>query len=373
LHILPYASAPRPDLSVKFGTPNACNDCHKDKTAQWAAAAVESWFGPHREGFQHYADTFHAAWTDQSNAEKLLAAIATDDSNAAFARASAFNALNAYASHVGVQLARRGLSDPDPIVRVGALDMLAGIPARLLWPVVSPLFSDSILGVRIKAAALLAAVPTDNQPAADRKRFENAAAEFVAAQKFNAERPEARAALGTFYAQRGRVAQAEAELKAALHLSSQFVPAAINLADLYRELGRDSDGIDVLRRTLLVSPQDASLHYALGLALVRLKQNNDALSQLRRAAELAPDQPRYAYVYAVGLNSMGRSSEAIAVLKQSLLRHPFDRDTLMALIIFNRDAHDRASALYSVERLVKAIPSDDQAKKLLEDLRQRKQ
>ena len=28
---------PRPDLSVKLGTPNACNDCHKEKSAEWAA------------------------------------------------------------------------------------------------------------------------------------------------------------------------------------------------------------------------------------------------------------------------------------------------------------------------------------------------
>ena len=27
---------PRPDLSIKIGTPNACNRCHVDKTAQWS-------------------------------------------------------------------------------------------------------------------------------------------------------------------------------------------------------------------------------------------------------------------------------------------------------------------------------------------------
>ena len=37
---------PRPDLSVKLGTPNACNDCHRDKPATWAAAAIETWHGP---------------------------------------------------------------------------------------------------------------------------------------------------------------------------------------------------------------------------------------------------------------------------------------------------------------------------------------
>ena len=46
---------PRPDVSAKVGTPNACNDCHADKSPEWAAAAIERWFGSDREGFQKYA------------------------------------------------------------------------------------------------------------------------------------------------------------------------------------------------------------------------------------------------------------------------------------------------------------------------------
>ena len=69
---------PRPDLSVKLGTPNACNDCHSDKSAEWATSAVENWYGPNREGFQNYAEAFHAAWADQPDAAKLLAAVAAD-------------------------------------------------------------------------------------------------------------------------------------------------------------------------------------------------------------------------------------------------------------------------------------------------------
>jgi len=41
---------PRPDLSARLGTPNACNDCHADKAADWAAAAVERWHGRDRKG-----------------------------------------------------------------------------------------------------------------------------------------------------------------------------------------------------------------------------------------------------------------------------------------------------------------------------------
>src|SRR5262249_56116308 len=68
---------PRPDLSDKFGTNNACNDCHKDKSAGWAAAAIESWFGSNREGLQNYAPAFHAAWHDAPGAAALLAPVAT--------------------------------------------------------------------------------------------------------------------------------------------------------------------------------------------------------------------------------------------------------------------------------------------------------
>jgi predicted CXXCH cytochrome family protein len=69
---------PRPDLSAKLGTPNACNDCHADKPAIWAAAAIEQWFGATRKGIQTYASAFHAAWTDQTDAAALLAAVASD-------------------------------------------------------------------------------------------------------------------------------------------------------------------------------------------------------------------------------------------------------------------------------------------------------
>src|SRR5262249_21746633 len=72
------------------------------------------------------------------------------------------------------------------------------------------------------------------RPPADREPFERVAAEFVAAQRFNADRPEARSTLGNFYARRGLSADAEAEYKSALRLSPQYGPAAINLADLYR-------------------------------------------------------------------------------------------------------------------------------------------
>ena len=342
---------------MKLETPNACNDCHKDKSAEWAASAIEGWYGPNRKGFQNYAAAFHAAWTDQSDAANLLAAVAADRNAPAFARASALTELGSRVSPSNINVARNGLSDPDPMVRIGALDMLEGVPGTQLWPIVSPLLSDSSLGVRMRAVSLLADVPSASQPAADRERFERVAAEFIAAQRLNADRPEARATLGNFYARRGLTTDAETEYKAALRLSPQYAPAAVNLADLYGQLGKDSEGESVLRATVALTPNDAGLHHALGLVLVRLKQSDEALEELHRAVELDPDQPRYAYVYAVGLHSAGRAGEAMAALKENLARHPVDRDTLLALISFSRDAGDVSTALEYAEQLAKIDPT----------------
>ncbi|HSP98954.1 MAG TPA: cytochrome c3 family protein, partial [Candidatus Dormibacteraeota bacterium] len=37
---------PRPDLAAALGTPDTCTDCHRDRTAAWAADAVRRWYGP---------------------------------------------------------------------------------------------------------------------------------------------------------------------------------------------------------------------------------------------------------------------------------------------------------------------------------------
>ncbi len=360
---------PRPDLSVKLGTPNACNDCHHDRDPQWAAAAIEGWFGPNRKGFQSYGAAFHASRTDQADAAALLAVVAADGNVPAVARASALAELAPRVSPSNIGVARGALADPDPMVRIGALDMLENVPAGQVWRWVAPLLSDPVRGVRIRAASLLAAVPTTSQPPPDREPFERAATEFIDAQRSNADRPEARTTLGSFLTRRGQSAGAEIEYKAALQLSPQYLPASINLADLYRQLGRDGEGEAVLRAAITVSPREAAAHHALGLTLTRLKRPDAALPEFRQAAELDSDSARYAYVYAVALNSGGKTAEAITVLKESLARHPSDRDTLSALIAFNRAAGDIGAALTYAERLATVTPDDPNLAGVIQQLR----
>ena len=342
---------PRPDLSAKLGTPNACNDCHANRDTRWAAAQVKKWYGHDPQGYQRFAAAFAAANAGAIDAQAQLRAIAADASHPAIVRATALAQVNASDSQRGLETFSEGLRDPNPLLRLAALQSLANAPltARMSWA--APLLADPLKALRIEAVSLLAPVPPDQLNAEQRAAFERASAEYVASQRYNADRAEARVNLGTFYANRSEAAKAEEEIKAAIGLDPRFVPAYVNLADLYRARGRDADSERILRDGLNVAPKNPMLHHALGLALVRLKRADAALGELERATVLEPGNARFAYVYAVALHSSGRAAAAIATLEKALVAHPNDRDILQALASFHEARGEGMEAKKYADRL----------------------
>jgi Tfp pilus assembly protein PilF len=325
---------PRPDLSVKLGTPNACNGCHSDRDARWAAAQVVQWYGRNPQGYQHFAAAFAAANAGTLDAQAQLREIATDTTRPAVARATAVAGLSVPLGKPALDTLTASVRDRNPLLRLAAIQSLNGAPPDVRVRLAAPLLSDSLRAIRIEAASVLAAVPAEQLSAEQRTPFARASAEYIASQQYNADRAEARVNLGTFYANRGDAAKAEREFKASLRLNPQFIPAYVNLVDLYRARGRDQEGERVLRDGLRIAPKSAMLHHALGLALVRLKRSDAALGELELATVLDSGNVRFAYVYAVALHSTGKAEAAITRLKKALAASPNDRDILAALASF---------------------------------------
>jgi predicted CXXCH cytochrome family protein len=330
---------PRPDLTVSIGTPNACTTCHADRSAQWAADATRRWYGHDPQGFQQYATTFAAAARGDPQALPALDTLSADASQPGIARATALAFLARSTSPEAIEAGRRAAGDADALVRHASIDALASLPPDARWNALAPLLGDPLRVVRIDAASALADAPA----AASNPAWQRAAAEFEATQHYLADRPEARMALGTFYARQRRTADAEAQFRSAIALDASFVPTYVNFADFYRAQRRDVDAERLLRDGIDHVPESGTLQHALGLTLVRLGRKDEALQSLQRATVLAPDDARFAYVYAVGLHSSGRPALAIAELKRVLKRHPGDRDLVGALAAMQRDAGLRGS------------------------------
>ncbi|MGA9856134.1 MAG: tetratricopeptide repeat protein [Gammaproteobacteria bacterium] len=350
---------PRPDETVKYGVPNACNRCHTDRTAVWAAAQVKQWYGHDPQGYQRFAAAFAAYDTDQPGAQSQLRAVATDTTQPAIVRATAFSEMQPVIDQPTMEALVEGLRDPDPLVRLGALQPLANAPLNVRVQLVVPLLSDPLRVVRIEAASILAPVAAAHLDADAHSAFEHAAGEYMQSQIYNADRADARVNLGSFYAYQGNATQAEEEIKTAISLQPMYVPAYVNLADVYRAEGRDADGEQILQQGLKLNPDSATLHYALGLVLVRMQQTHSALTEFRRATTLDPGNARFAYVYAVALYSTGKSNQAIAILDKALQAHPNDRDILEALASYHQARGEHALAKKYSDRLKMLAEKDN--------------
>lgn len=325
---------PRPDLSVKLGTPNACNGCHAGQTPQWAADAVVAWYPQSVHRGPHFGEALHAAAGDAPDAADRLLAIAGDSRQPAIARATAVDRLRQRADSSHLQTVRRLLGDDDPLVRGAAVRFLDAADIRTRVDLAWPLLDDPVRLVRLEAARLLAPLLGQRLPAQFRETLSGVVEEYAASLAVTAERPESHLNLGLLAVALGDAGRAEQSYRQALTLDAGFVPAYVNLADLYREQGREDDGEAILRAGIGASPDEAMLPHALGLLLVRRQRLPEALPMLELSARLAPDRARYAYVYALALEGAGERDGALAVLREAGERHPANpeiRDALARL------------------------------------------
>lgn len=325
---------PRPDLSEKLGTPNACNQCHKDETPQWAAQHIEKWFGPEHDGFQHFAKALQAGREGSADAGRLLTQLIRNTDQPAIARATALHllALHGYPHPAG--LIEKTATDDSELVRRAGAGLLDDANLKRHLRTIAKLLDDPVRAVRIKTADALAGVQAAMLPATTASALKQASKEYVAARKLNAERPEAHLNLATFYRRQHDFARAESELQTALKLDPSFGPAAVNLADLYRSRGEDDKAQAVLNRTLAHAPDDPALLFSLALLKVRQHNRGEALTLLAKAVAAAPDNVRYSYVYAIALYDTGKTHAAIHTLEAALEDHPDNRNLLSALVNF---------------------------------------
>lgn len=322
---------PRPDISVKLGTPNACSGCHADRSPEWAQAAVEKWYPESTHRGPHFGEALQAARHNRRDAERLLLSVITDSAQPGIARATALTRLADRPAPSHLSALKAALDDDDPLMRIAAMDFLEQADIRTRIDLGWPLLDDPVRTVRLEAARVLSPLMAERLPDKFRRQLQKRIEEYEAAQGVNLERPESHLNLGVMAINQGRARKAEAAYRQALRLDPEFVPATVNLADLYRQLGQEQEGQQVLLDGIEANPLDPSLHHALGLLQVRRNQLDKATRSLARATELAPGNNHYTYVYALALEKAGVHDKAADTLAKVLRQDPAHRDAAVTL------------------------------------------
>lgn len=282
--------------------------------------------------------------------------VVDDSTESPIARATALAGLPVDADRQTLAALSRGLADPSPLVRLGALQSASQLPPERRGAFVAPLLDDPMSTVRIDASRLQVGsrlTSSNEQPA-----LERATREFIAAQQHNADRADARTNLGSFYADQGEWERAEFQLRQAIQIDPFFLPAYVNLADVFgaEHPARDADAEQMLRKAAARAPSDATVHHALGLVLVRLHRLDEARAEFARASQLDPTNVRFGYVYAVALNTIGQVKESIAELNRVLALDPDNPETLSALVSYYTARGDSLLAKKYSDRLQELPP-----------------
>jgi len=241
---------PRPDLSEELNTPNACNNCHKNKNSEWAAKKAKLWHGHKTKDFQSYAVPLHKARQRKSDAGPGLINLIRNTQTPNIARATALTHVVPYLDQKTVDVLALGLADFNPVVRSATLGALESLPIEFRARLAFPMLNDPVRLVRIEAARILADIPSGELPKEKQVILDKGFQEYINAQLSNAERPEAQTNLVGMYASLGQFDKALLAFNKAIEISPAFIPAYINMANAYRVQNKEVKVEKTLRYAL---------------------------------------------------------------------------------------------------------------------------
>lgn len=250
---------PRPDLSEKLGTPNACSDCHDDKSAAWAAEELEKRFPDSRHRGPHFAEVFSTARQDPGvNATDLLA-VARQSSYPGIVRASALDLLLPVATPEIAEAVTDLISHPDPMVRAGALSLQQQVPPTQRLPRIIPALSDPVKSVRIAAARLMIGAPIAHMPGKMADAASRATTEWQQSLANKADFPETQLVLGGTALVLRNIPAAIAAFEEVTRLDPQMINAWEMQVRIKMAIGDMAGAQFSLQKALVANPSDPTL------------------------------------------------------------------------------------------------------------------
>lgn len=250
-------SIPVPENTIRHGIPNACNNCHQDRDAEWALAQMNRWYSARsRQKLIHRADAFALARKHNADAIPELLDIIGKVSEGPLVRGNALGYLSNFPDDPRVFPALlSALSDSQPLLRVYAALRMSpkGAERETAAAALVRALGDSATTVRVGAAVALVSMGIGQLPGEDGERFEQAKQVFRARARLNSDDAQQLLGAGKFYLLSGDPVDAIGAFQAGLKIDPE-IPARYFLAYAKAQQGH----IDEARKILeAIGPADA--------------------------------------------------------------------------------------------------------------------
>ena len=349
---------PTPKATIEFESPNACNICHQDQSAEWADEWARKWYGEtYQDPVMHRARLLQSARKGQwDNLEDILEYITSPGRDEVYT-ASLVRLLSGCSDPRKWPALEEVYKSPSPLIKAAVVDGLVMHPETetALSMLLEAVRSEFRL-VRIRAAAVLSDYPLENMLGpeqqetvnkafrelesslnarpddwsshynlgnyfAGRGRFEDALGAYGQARRFRPDEVPVLVNQSMVYARTGDNGKAEKALRQAVSIEPGNSAACFNLGLLLAEQGKPKEAEHFLREALAADPEMAEAAHNLAV-LIAGDRLDEAIGMSRLAARVSPENPRYGYTLAYFLHQKGRSSEAGEILEGLINREP---------------------------------------------------
>jgi predicted CXXCH cytochrome family protein len=353
---------PRPDLSDKLGTPNACIQCHTNKTNQWAADFTEKWYGkPTRF---HFGETMFQATNNDTAAIPMLIDLLNDEKTSALIKASATHYLGNFPTRKTISFNKKMLNSNEALVRRESIRNFQANNIDDLKKTLLPLLDDPSRMIRMESAFKLSVINPSDLDIINAKKLNKAIDEYIDAMEYSADFAGSRHNLGNLYTNLGKSEKAIENYKEAIKIDNQFYPAKINLATLFNRLGKNEKAENLLLDVTNKNPELGDAFYSLGLLQAEIGKYDQSISNLKKATELLPEYSRAWFNYFNMLDFKNHLPEAEKTLNKCLEIDPQNTEFLYAKIEFLLKQKRENEAVEIATTILEFYPNSPDKKEL---------
>ncbi len=356
---------PRPDLSVKYGTPNACNSCHNKKTSQWATDAIVKWYGPERK--YHFADDLIPGSKIDENSEAHLVKLLGDTTVPNIVKATAAYYLGSIPTQNSFSGLLQLLSNGDAQIRYRALRSLSNFPVGNWRENVGPLLSDKVRAVRIAAADLYITIPEKAIPSQYSQAFAAARNELQNYLIYQADFSVGNVMIADHYLRVNDFSNAERFYVRALKKDSLMNYARLNLSTAYNAQAKNDKALEVLETAAEIDPTNDRIYYNMALLYNEMNDKKNAERSFAKAVALKTTNPRVYYNYGLLLNEIKKFKEAETVLQKGISIDPSSVEMYYALCFVYIQSNETIKAKEAAIKLKQLDPGNPNYQQLFKN------